>query len=638
MKRWICAFLALVLALSAAPWLASPVSAAATLDVSTSLLNVLKDLEGFSAKPYWDTDHWAIGYGTACPEDKREEYEKNGITKEVGDMLLRNELSVFAAAMNEFAARHGLTWNQHQFDALVSFTYNCGTGWTEETDGVFYNAVRKGYTGSKFIYAIALYSFSDGTYTLMQRRLCEANMYLNGVYKAYNATANAYPSTYRWVYLDGNGGKVKYSIYAYDGAEKPGIDIGFTNIPTGTDSNGKPFAYDFAGWYTAEGRQITALDTSLKKETMLYAKWKDPSGNIVTIEPSGEATDLTVTVTEDVVNVRSGPATSYSKVGTVKQGDQLHLTMLHTEAGYTWGKFDMGWLRLDFTNYDQVKPAEFPKMGTVNYSVVNYRSEPEVSPETLVGQKYEGDRVSITKEWYSGTMWWGQMSDGNWISLQYVTYDEDVVPVMTELKLWRTPDKTTYIQGAQEMDLTGGVLLMVYDKGPAKALSVTEDMISGFNTAEPGSVDVKVTYGGKTVTFPVTVQGRPGTVTFLNFDGTVISTKTYNYGDKVTPPQAPTREPEDGVSYEFAGWDKEVTDFCGDVVYTAVFHPVAVRGDLTLDNSVNNDDVVLLLWNTLFPEDYPISADADFTGDGSVNNDDVVLLLWHTLFPEEYPI
>ncbi len=64
----------------------------------------------------------------------------------------------------------------------------------------------------------------------------------------------------------------------------------------------------------------------------------------------------------------------------------------------------------------------------------------------------------------------------------------------------------------------------------------------------------------------------------------------------------------------------------------------ALPGDMTGNFSVNNDDVVLLLWHTLFPEDYPLGVSGDINKDGSVNNDDVVLLLWHTLFPEDYPL
>ena len=52
----------------------------------------------------------------------------------------------------------------------------------------------------------------------------------------------------------------------------------------------------------------------------------------------------------------------------------------------------------------------------------------------------------------------------------------------------------------------------------------------------------------------------------------------------------------------------------------------------------NVDDVLALLWNVLFPEDYPINAEADFDGNGMVDVDDVLTLLWHVLFPEDYPL
>ncbi len=75
------------------------------------------------------------------------------------------------------------------------------------------------------------------------------------------------------------------------------------------------------------------------------------------------------------------------------------------------------------------------------------------------------------------------------------------------------------------------------------------------------------------------------------------------------------------------------------VVVSEIFSSVEpAAGDITGDGEVNNDDVVMLLWNTLFPEEYPLSVSADINKDGETNNDDVVLLLWHTLFPEEYPL
>ncbi len=80
---------------------------------------------------------------------------------------------------------------------------------------------------------------------------------------------------------------------------------------------------------------------------------------------------------------------------------------------------------------------------------------------------------------------------------------------------------------------------------------------------------------------------------------------------------------------------REYTGECQTVDTCAECTPV---GDFTGDMAVTNDDVVYLLWHTLFPEEYPLSAAADFTKDGAVNNDDVVFLLWHTLFPEDYQI
>ena len=63
-----------------------------------------------------------------------------------------------------------------------------------------------------------------------------------------------------------------------------------------------------------------------------------------------------------------------------------------------------------------------------------------------------------------------------------------------------------------------------------------------------------------------------------------------------------------------------------------------IPGDLDGNGTVDVDDVLALLWNVLFPDEYPIEAEADFDGNKSVDVDDVLALLWHVLFPEEYPL
>lgn len=61
-------------------------------------------------------------------------------------------------------------------------------------------------------------------------------------------------------------------------------------------------------------------------------------------------------------------------------------------------------------------------------------------------------------------------------------------------------------------------------------------------------------------------------------------------------------------------------------------------GDINLDNAVNRDDVMELLWHINFPQQFPIVVSADFTGDGKINRDDVMHLLWHITFPEMFPL
>ena len=62
-------------------------------------------------------------------------------------------------------------------------------------------------------------------------------------------------------------------------------------------------------------------------------------------------------------------------------------------------------------------------------------------------------------------------------------------------------------------------------------------------------------------------------------------------------------------------------------------------GDYNNDGVVSDEDVIYLLWYTVFPEDYPLYGKyADFTDNGVVTDEDVIYLLWHTVFPEDYPL
>ena len=61
------------------------------------------------------------------------------------------------------------------------------------------------------------------------------------------------------------------------------------------------------------------------------------------------------------------------------------------------------------------------------------------------------------------------------------------------------------------------------------------------------------------------------TVTFKNWDGTVLSTQTVMGGCAATAPELPTRESDAQYSYTFAGWDKEFSSITADITITAKY-------------------------------------------------------------------
>ena len=656
--------------------LSPQVQAASAMKSSDKLVSVLKTMEGFHAYPYWDYSQYTVGYGTKCPDDKLAEYQQKGITKEAAEKLLKKELEGFEKDVNNFAAKHGLNLKQQQFDALVSFTYNLGAGWMSETSGYFYTAIREQDMGSRLVYGFMLNSKAGGSYILQDRRLCEVDMYLNGVYKAYNASDFKAPENCKYVYLNGNGGDIRYTMYGYYTKDELPPSVNFTKVPVGKDADGNPFVYTFAGWYTNEGKKVEKLDGSLANGKTLYAKWMDPSGKITDVT-AGEKVEIVVTVTSSEVNIRKGPGTDYSKVGTASYGQKYTVTEVQDAGGYTWGKISNGWLCLDYTNYDTVikdnttQEKVFPWNGTVNDSGVNYRSGPGTSYK-IMGQKNKGDAVTISEEKSGSGLQWGKMADGNWICLKYVDYNEKQTGAVTSIKIVRMPDKMQYDTMSESLQLEGSVLQVTYADGSISALSMTKDMVSSYTKTGTGVATVKISYQGKTTSFEVRV-GRYS-VKFLNWDGSVISDVQYDDGATVKAPADPQKPADETYTYVFTGWDKPVVACTADAVYTAVYSAEYIEYTVVFNNadgtqissaSYHYGDTLVIpdapkapegtdpeaVFRGWTPWPAKCTGDAvftavfsaskvrgDFDGDFALTDADAVYLLRHTLFPEQYPV
>ena len=89
---------------------------------SSKGVSLIKSFEGCRLKAYkCPAGVWTIGYGHTAGV-------KSGdtITQEQADEYLRNDLAKYEKAVENYDGIYH--FNQNQFDALVSFTYNCGVG------------------------------------------------------------------------------------------------------------------------------------------------------------------------------------------------------------------------------------------------------------------------------------------------------------------------------------------------------------------------------------------------------------------------------------------------------------------------------------------------------------------------------
>ena len=123
----------------------------------------------------------------------------------------------------------------------------------------------------------------------------------------------------------------------------------------------------------------------------------------------GDVTDkaFTAEVTTDDLNIRRGPHTAYSSVGTYKQGEIVEILNKVNNWGYT----EKGWIFLDY-----VVPYYSTGSGIVANGL-NIRLEPNADSE-VVGTYTTGDRVTILE--ISDN--WGR-TDLGWIHLKSVIYD-----------------------------------------------------------------------------------------------------------------------------------------------------------------------------------------------------------------------
>jgi lysozyme len=150
------------------------------LKASNDIRAYIKTQEGFMAKAYKDgfingVQQYSIGYGHQIRSNEKNLLTAT-LTKQQASDLFDKDLGTYEASVN----LSKLPLNQDQYDALVDFAYNCGTGAVAKILSTWYSS---GGNVAKTIEHIKKYVYSSGAINpvLVKRREYEANLFSNSL-------------------------------------------------------------------------------------------------------------------------------------------------------------------------------------------------------------------------------------------------------------------------------------------------------------------------------------------------------------------------------------------------------------------------------------------------------------------------
>lgn len=131
---------------------------------------------------------WTIGYGHTGGV-----YKGMTISEAQAEQYLRNDLKTAETAVNNFMKQHNRYISQEQFDALVSFTFNVGSGWTTNSGYNIYKYMSTGnHTDQQVKETFGSWVNAGGKRLqgLVTRRAKEAALYLYGTYDGTGGSSN----------------------------------------------------------------------------------------------------------------------------------------------------------------------------------------------------------------------------------------------------------------------------------------------------------------------------------------------------------------------------------------------------------------------------------------------------------------
>ena len=324
---------------------------------------------------------------------------------------------------------------------------------------------------------------------------------------------------------------------------------------------------------------------------------------------------------------------------------QLHSTVIENPQPLFWGNTTSGnctengvIIYLEFKVADDAAPGTYSITVTYdyeNYDIYNYDGEPiefaiQNGAVTVAAAQPEMHTVTF-KDW-DGTVLKTQEvqhggdaeapADPTRVGYTFTGWDKAFTNITADLVVTAQYEINTYTVTFKDWDGTVLKTQEVQHGGDAEA------------PADPTRVGYTFTGWDKAFTnitadLVVTAQYEINTytVTFKDWNGTVLKTQEVQYGGDAEAPADPTR-----VGYTFTGWDKAFTNITADLVVTAQYETL---GDVDGDGNVSMADALTILRMAMdiLPVENQQIADVD--GDGFITSMDALLALRFAMHIEQ---
>lgn len=360
---------------------------------------------------------------------------------------------------------------------------------------------------------------------------------------------------------------------------------GYTFKNWNTKSDGSGTSYSSGGSYTANSAAT------------LYAQW----------------TANKYTVTLDNQSATTAGTTSASAT----YGSAMPSITVPKKTGYTFGGYYDGtngsgtqYYKADGTSartWNKTSAATLYAKWTANkYTVTLNNQNATTAGTTSVSATYGSAMPSITVPKKTGYTFGGYYTGTNGSGTQYYTASGasarswDKTSATTLYAKWtaNTYKVTFNANGGTTPTASKNV---TYDSTYGTLPTPTKDghTFKGWYTSASGgtqitsSTKVSIT-SAQTLYAQWTINTY--TVTFKNYDGTTLETKTVSFGSDVTYSGAtPTKKADAQYTYTFSGWDKALTDIIANTVITAKFTSTVNKYTVTFNSMGGTEKIEPLI-------------------------------------------